>query len=108
MEKGNIVTLALAPCTYEAGMVIVKMSWKPICTRSMSDQSAAEIWEAAERMKRDYDGNFNANSGAMASSQIINTPPVAAAMSVSVSAMSWIAVRAVPMNRGRAGIHSKD
>jgi len=60
MEKGNMVTLALAPCTYEAGMVIVKMGWKPTCTRSSSDQSAKEIWEAAEQMKRDYDGNFNA------------------------------------------------
>lgn len=60
MEKGNMVTLALTPCTYQEGMVIVAMGWKPICTRSMSDVSAKEIWEAAERMHRDYDGNFDA------------------------------------------------
>ena len=56
----NTVTLALCPCTYKAGMIIVKMGWKPITTRFSSGLSASEIWEAAERMKQDYDGNFDA------------------------------------------------
>jgi hypothetical protein len=56
----NTVTIALAPCTYQDGMVIVAMGWKPIATRTLApDQNAKTIWEAAERMHRDYDGNFD-------------------------------------------------
>jgi hypothetical protein len=56
----NTVTIALAPCTYQNGMVIVSMCWKPIATRTAIGLSAKEIWESAERMHRDYDGTHDA------------------------------------------------
>lgn len=54
------VTLHLCPVTYQDGMVIVAMGWKPIASRFFEATSAEQIWQAVYAMFVDYSGTHDA------------------------------------------------